>query len=771
MFKKWFMCCISASLLSCGALSLAGAEPPPPDMKRIADDEARGIRFSDDKKVLVKYGLSDKEYIIPAGVTTIGDEAFSGCENLTRVIIPVGVETIGKKTFAGCTNLTKIAIPSSVTSIGECALYKCTKLRSVILSSGIKTIETRTFAECENLPSVDIPAGVTTIKDEAFSECTNLTSITIPSSVSIIGPNAFANCPCEKLVKKRFPKYAKIQNQRSQQSKSTEKNQENTDKKGEQYHSSPESTDVHDIISENRNKVTKKVTSPFSVTCAYCGGAGGRSYVIGGKGPTPLDPMIKTTSSRSYQLCGFCLGRRRVPVHGRINRLICQKDVLEKIKNGLSANVETFCDFNIGADFKKELVEHPYYTRQKLLISIPNSAGFTMYYRGNHRDSNIKLTVLKQQFGKLTEVQLFCEADIDYSSLLVNVENLKLRILLSTSITFDKTPFSKHGAPLLISDFKSNDKYYFNAQNGKRYTKSPCTYDAIIIKAVHPGIINENYPNIPQEMIDIGEASSAFNEAMKLKNRYPVFAFGLVNFSANHEYADAQYQLGLYYQNGRIVNKDLEQAVYWFRKAAEQGNAKAQNNLGWCYGNGRGVEKDYKQAVYWYHKSAKQGFAPAQYNLGWCYDNGRGVERDFKQAVYWYRRAAEQGHAQAKHMLNKQKGNAAKYRAYSENSDETLYRILNAANLGNAQAQFMLGNCYSKGIGMAQNHQLAVYWYQRAAEQGHADAQGELGACYYMGIGVEKDNEKAIYWLRKSAAQGNAESTHLLGQILRVMGY
>ena len=38
----------------------------------------------------------------------------------------------------------------------------------------------------------------------------------------------------------------------------------------------------------------------------------------------------------------------------------------------------------------------------------------------------------------------------------------------------------------------------------------------------------------------------------------------------------------------------------------------AQNNLGWCYENGKGVPKDMKKAVYWYREAAEQGDAEAK---------------------------------------------------------------------------------------------------------------------------------------------------------------
>jgi TPR repeat protein len=61
------------------------------------------------------------------------------------------------------------------------------------------------------------------------------------------------------------------------------------------------------------------------------------------------------------------------------------------------------------------------------------------------------------------------------------------------------------------------------------------------------------------------------------------------------------------------------EAVKWWRKAAEKGNAKAQYNLGWCYANGQGVPQNYTEAVKWWRKAAEQGDASAQYNLGVCY--------------------------------------------------------------------------------------------------------------------------------------------------------
>jgi TPR repeat protein len=89
-----------------------------------------------------------------------------------------------------------------------------------------------------------------------------------------------------------------------------------------------------------------------------------------------------------------------------------------------------------------------------------------------------------------------------------------------------------------------------------------------------------------------------------------------------HYSAPVQYIVGVMYEGGRGVAKDDAQAVAWYRKTAEQGNADAQYNLGLMYENGRGVAKDDAQAIVWYRKAAEQGNALAQNNLSVMYAEG-----------------------------------------------------------------------------------------------------------------------------------------------------
>ncbi len=80
------------------------------------------------------------------------------------------------------------------------------------------------------------------------------------------------------------------------------------------------------------------------------------------------------------------------------------------------------------------------------------------------------------------------------------------------------------------------------------------------------------------------------------------------------DHARYQTMLGIMYANGEGVPKDDTQAVYWFRKAAEQGYARGQYNLAGMYANGEGVPEDYVQAYAWYSIAAAQGDEDAQEN-------------------------------------------------------------------------------------------------------------------------------------------------------------
>lgn len=138
---------------------------------------------------------------IPNSVTTIESYAFCKCSGLTSLIIPNSVTTIGSNAFSNCSGLTSVTIPNSVTRIGLYVFSDCSGLTSVTIPNSVTGIESSAFRGCSGLTSVSIPNSVTSIGEHAFYECTGLTSVTIPNSVTNIGRYAFEGCSSLTSVK------------------------------------------------------------------------------------------------------------------------------------------------------------------------------------------------------------------------------------------------------------------------------------------------------------------------------------------------------------------------------------------------------------------------------------------------------------------------------------------------------------------------------------------------------------------------------------------
>ena len=140
-------------------------------------------------------GCNDLQNIdIPMNITSIGDSAFCGCKGLMSIILPNGVSTIGNYAFRGCNNLHSAVLPASITSIGEYAFNGCKELTDLVFSANISKICNGLFYNCSSLESFVIPPSVTSIGDYAFYGCKELTSIDIHSKINSIGEYAFKNC-------------------------------------------------------------------------------------------------------------------------------------------------------------------------------------------------------------------------------------------------------------------------------------------------------------------------------------------------------------------------------------------------------------------------------------------------------------------------------------------------------------------------------------------------------------------------------------------------
>lgn len=163
---------------------------------------------------------------------------------------------------------------------------------------------------------------------------------------------------------------------------------------------------------------------------------------------------------------------------------------------------------------------------------------------------------------------------------------------------------------------------------------------------------------------------------------------------------DAQWNLGLLYNEGIGVELNPEEARYWFEKAAKAGHSRAQFNLSLMYMTGRGVEKDFTKASELLQLSAENGYIDAAFGLAELYTVGQGVPQDYSKAVEWFEKAAEAGHP---------------------------------------RAQSNLGTFYVEGQGVEKNEMEAFKWFKKAADIGEPYGLYNLGYLYETSEQVEQN--------------------------------
>jgi len=107
--------------------------------------------------------------------------------------------------------------------------------------------------------------------------------------------------------------------------------------------------------------------------------------------------------------------------------------------------------------------------------------------------------------------------------------------------------------------------------------------------------------------------------------------------------------IGIFFEDGVCIEKDIEQAVYWYERAVDLGDDLAKSNLADVLRKGTlGYPKDLKRAFELY-KSCHLPYA--HYRVGEFYEYGWAGEKDLEKAKENYRIAYREGHALAKRKL------------------------------------------------------------------------------------------------------------------------
>jgi TPR repeat protein len=137
-----------------------------------------------------------------------------------------------------------------------------------------------------------------------------------------------------------------------------------------------------------------------------------------------------------------------------------------------------------------------------------------------------------------------------------------------------------------------------------------------------------------------------------------------------------------------------------------------------------------------------------------------GMTHNCEMSVEWYCQAADKGDAAAQYTLGYM---YCKGQNVTQNFVIAADLLQLAADQGYEAAQYELGSLYENGHGVTQSSATAVEWYRRAAEQDYAVAQFHLGNMYRSGHGVAQNHTTAVEWYRRAADQDYAAAQFNLG--------
>jgi len=219
------------------------------------------------------------------------------------------------------------------------------------------------------------------------------------------------------------------------------------------------------------------------------------------------------------------------------------------------------------------------------------------------------------------------------------------------------------------------------------------------------------------------------------------------------------------YESGKGVARDLAQAAYWYRKAADHGDPDAQNQLGYFYYWGTGVERDPQEAARWFMRATGSGSQTAKLNLALLYLRGTGVPRDVPLALQLLRQLAEKGHAQAEAYLGSVYGSGV---GVPEDPNEAERWYLRAAKHKGAEGQFLMGTLYSFEPDHQHDYQKAAGFYRRAVRSGFVPAMHSLGVLLVDHPEVpRREPREPLALLQRAAEAGAWRASATLGLLAR----
>ncbi|WP_302376146.1 TIR domain-containing protein [Barnesiella intestinihominis] len=233
-----------------------------------------------------------------------------------------------------------------------------------------------------------------------------------------------------------------------------------------------------------------------------------------------------------------------------------------------------------------------------------------------------------------------------------------------------------------------------------------------------------------------------------------------MKLAAENGYTEAQKNMGEYYYYGSFsCRRDMKEAIKWYEMGAKSNEPTCVFTLGLIYEEGDGVQKNILKAADWYQKGAQAGIPSCLYNLGKLIIN-KEISGEEEKGFNLIQQAAESGYSFAQNYM----GRAYRFGWYvNANPVRATNWFTKAAEQNMPDAMCNLGDMYSYEDGLTIDYEKAFYWYEKAAETKHSRALTELGDMYYAGKGVRQDYQKAMEYYQKACDEGYPYAFYSLG--------
>lgn len=416
------------------------------------------------------------------------------------------------------------------------------------------------------------------------------------------------------------------------------------------------------------------------------------------------------------------------------------KEEAEKGNAFAMSNLGKMCHAGLGTEIDEEVSRQWYEKALTIFLSIDKEK----------ENAYLEYRIAKQyQFGLGVEIDLHAayayyekaaekgnnNAQYSLGSMYLHDQNYKSAIYWLQKSAMQKNAFACYQLADMLAkgigcekDEQKSECYYEQAYKGFKESLKRSKEDTILYKLgfmCHTGKgctkDDTEAEKYLKEAIELGNIHAEYqlakiylgNEDEKIQQK----AVELLYSSSKHKNPLASYQLGKLYQEGLLVEKDMVQAIAYFKEADK--NPSANYQLSNIYLDEESEYHDFQSGLHYLTAAAKEHHAYAQYHLACLLIEGKLLPQDMKKAEELLKASADQGNIQA----------CCKYAGL----------LLNGEFLEKDEEQ-------------------AVRYLRYAAEEENDFAQYQLGR-YYLSQG---DKEQAIYWLEKSKLAGNTYAQYLL---------